>query len=156
LTVLMILGIPLAAGMMFNRRFPRWAAVLETPFKYGSIVFFVGFVAYLFVNNYDIFRDYIHWVALAVFLHNATGLLTGYASARLVRLPDADVRAITIEVGIRNSALGLILIFAFFDGMGGMALVAAAWGIWHVIAGLIVAACWARRAPRPPTPEAVP
>lgn len=148
LTVLIILGIPLIAGMLFNRRFPRAAAALEKLFKYGSIVFFVAFVGYLFSNNYDIFRNYIHWVALAVCVHNATGLFTGYATARLMRLPAADVRAITIEVGIRNSALGLILIFAFFDGMGGMALVAAAWGIWHVIAGLALATFWARRAPK--------
>ena len=45
----------------------------------------------------------------------------------------------------RHCALALILIFAFFDGLGGMALVAASWGIWHVIAGLALATFWSRR-----------
>jgi len=147
LAVLVIVGIPLAAGMAFNRRFPKTASALDRPFKYGSIIFFVAFVAYLFMNNYNIFTNYVHWVAVAVFVHNAAGLFTGYAAARLMRLPPRDVRAITIEVGIRNSALGLILVFAFFDGLGGMALVAGAWGIWHVIAGLALATFWARRKP---------
>lgn len=147
LTVLIILGIPLAAGMAFNHGCPGAARKLQKPFKYGSIVFFLSFVVYLFVNNYAIFVHYVHWVALAVFIHNALGLLTGYTAARLGRLSPRDVRAVTIEVGIRNSALGLILIFAFFDGLGGMALVAGFWGIWHIVAGLAIALLWARRSP---------
>jgi bile acid:Na+ symporter, BASS family len=144
-TVLVILGLPLAAGMAFKARFPRVASKIEPAFKYGSIVFFVAFVIYLFSHNYDIFTNYIGWVAVAVIVHNAVGLLAGYGAGRLMRLSTRDVRAITIEVGIRNSALALILIFAFFDGMGGMALVAASWGIWHVIAGLALAAFWSWR-----------
>jgi len=50
----------------------------------------------------------------------------------------------TFEVGIRNAGLGLGLVFAFFGGLGGMAIVAGWWGIWDIIAGLIVAALWAR------------
>jgi BASS family bile acid:Na+ symporter len=144
-TVLVILGIPLGAGMGFNARFPRAAAKAQPAFKYGSIVFFVGFVIYLFSHNYDIFTNFVGAVAVAVVVHNAVGLGAGYAAGRLMRLSTRDVRAITIEVGIRNSALALILIFAFFDGLGGMALVAASWGIWHIIAGLGLAAFWSRR-----------
>lgn len=147
LMVLVILGIPLGAGMAFNARFPRAASMLQPFFKYGSIIFFTAFVCYLFGKNYDIFTEYVKWVAVAVVVHNAVGLLAGYAAGRLMRLPSRDVRAITIEVGIRNSAVGLILIFTFFDGLGGMALVAGAWGIWHVIAGLALAAVWSWRSP---------
>jgi BASS family bile acid:Na+ symporter len=53
-----------------------------------------------------------------------------------------DSKAVSIEVGIQNSALGLILIFTFFDGLGGMALVAAWWGVWHLIAGLTMGSYW--------------
>ena len=61
------------------------------------------------------------------------------------RLPEASVKASTFEVGIRNAGLGLLLVFSFFGGLGGMALVAAWWGIWDIIAGLAVAAVWKRR-----------
>jgi BASS family bile acid:Na+ symporter len=50
-----------------------------------------------------------------------------------------------MEVGIQNSALGLILIFDFFNGLGGMALITAWWGIWHIIAGLTLGTFWSRR-----------
>jgi BASS family bile acid:Na+ symporter len=68
--------------------------------------------------------------------------LSGYFTSKLFKLQEKDVRAITIEVGIQNSGLGLILIFNFFDGLGGMALIAAWWGIWHIIAGLSLAFYW--------------
>ena len=45
---------------------------------------------------------------------------------------------------IQNSGLGLVLIFAHFDGLGGMGAVAAWWGIWHIISGLGVAFIWSK------------
>jgi BASS family bile acid:Na+ symporter len=57
---------------------------------------------------------------------------------------------VSIEVGIQNSGFGLVLVFDFFEGMGGMAIVAAWWGIWHIISGLTLATLWRRR----PTPAA--
>ncbi|MBU2431128.1 MAG: bile acid:sodium symporter family protein, partial [Proteobacteria bacterium] len=73
----------------------------------------------------------------------------GYWSAKLGRLPERDCRAVSIEVGIQNSALGLVLVFNFFDGLGGMAILVAWWGTWHIIAGLITAFIFTRR----PLPE---
>jgi BASS family bile acid:Na+ symporter len=69
----------------------------------------------------------------------------GFAIATLVGVSGRDRRSITIETGIQNSGLGLILIFAFFGGLGGMAVVAAFWGMWHAISGLILAEVWRRQ-----------
>ncbi len=68
----------------------------------------------------------------------------GYWSAYLVRLVPADRRAVCIEVGIQNSALGLVLTFNFFDGLGGMAILVAFWGIWHIVSGLTAAFVFTR------------
>jgi BASS family bile acid:Na+ symporter len=70
--------------------------------------------------------------------------LAGFLAARAAGLSEEDKRAVTVEVGIQNSALGLTLIFGFFPGLGGMALVAGFWGIWHIIAGLSLALLWSR------------
>ena len=51
----------------------------------------------------------------------------------------------TFEVSVRNTGLGLVLVFAYFGGLGGMALVAAWWGSDDILAGLVVAALWRRR-----------
>jgi len=47
-------------------------------------------------------------------------------------LPRDTRRTLALETGIQNSGLGLILIFNFFDGLGGMAIMAGWWGVWHI------------------------
>jgi len=86
-------------------------------------------------------------VLLVVFIHNLLALVTGYSLATAVGLPERDRRAITFEMGIQNSGLGLILIFNFFNGLGGMAIVTAWWGIWHIVAGMTLATYWKNRTP---------
>ncbi len=78
-------------------------------------------------------------------IHNALALNLGYWAGQLFRLDEQDKRAVSIEVGIQNSGLGLVLVFNFFGGMGGMAIITAWWGIWHIIAGLIIAFIFSRR-----------
>lgn len=143
--VVIILGIPLVAGMFISHHAPALANRLRRPLKIFSVLFFVLFILVAFAMNWDNFLAYVPKIWFAVFIQNALGLIGGYAISRLFRLPRRDARAISIEVGIQNSALGLALIFDFFAGLGGMALVAAWWGIWHLISGLTVALFWSKR-----------
>jgi BASS family bile acid:Na+ symporter len=115
--------------------------------KIFSLVFFLLFVLAALAANWKYFLVYVGMVVAVVFVHNASALLTGYGMAFAARLPERDRRAVAIECGIQNSGLGLILIFNFFDGLGGMAVVAAWWGIWHIVAGLTVATLWSKRPP---------
>lgn len=144
-TIVMILGIPLALGITVSRFYPGLVERIRKPFKLISVLVFMGVVGLALANNWTIFLKVIGLVVLVVALHNALALTLGYTSARAFRLPERDRRAVAIEVGIQNSALALILIFDFFEGLGGMAIIAAWWGIWHIIAGLIVAGFWSRR-----------
>lgn len=143
--ILLVIGLPFVVGIYVSHRFPRFAARAR---KVVGPVAFLGLGAIILVgvlNNWDIFTAYIGLVVLAVFLHDGLALLLGYGIGRAARLPVDSVKASTFEVGIRNAGLGLLLVFAFFDGLGGMALVAAWWGIWDIIAGLVVAAIWKAR-----------
>ena len=115
--------------------------------KHLSIILFLGFIVIMLANNYNVFIQYIGAVVIIVIVHNAVAITVGYSSARILKVGEADRRAIAIETGIQNSGLGLILIFNFFGGLGGMAMVAAWWGIWHIVSGLIVATYWSRRHP---------
>ncbi|MDP1650715.1 MAG: bile acid:sodium symporter family protein [Rubrivivax sp.] len=147
LAVFLLLGLPMAAGMWTGHRFPRLAARAHKPVRALSLAIFGLFVVGALAANWRHFLDYVGFVVLAVFLHNALALATGYYAARIAGLPERDRRAVSIEVGIQNSALGLVLIFNFFGGLGGMAIVTAWWGIWHIISGLTVATLWSRRPP---------
>lgn len=145
--VALLLGVPMVAGMTIGYRFPRLVARVHRPVRAASLAIFGLFVVAALAANWRHFIDWVGFVVFAVFLHNATAIASGWAAARAAGLPERDRRAVAIEVGIQNSALGLILIFNFFGGLGGMAIVAAWWGIWHLIAGLSVATWWSRRDP---------
>lgn len=144
-TISMILGLPLLAGMAFNALRPNMAHILGKYLKPLSILIFGAFVIIAFAKNYDIFATYIHVVVLLVFAHNAIALSSGYLLASIGRLSLPDKKSIAIETGIQNSFLGLILIFSFFKGLGGMAIIAGWWGIWHIISGFTIAYFWGRK-----------
>lgn len=143
-TVVLLLGLPMALGIWVSNKYPGLTQRISRPIKILSIIFFAGFVVIAFAQNFTFFLDYIELVFLLVLLHNATALFTGYLTSRIARLDEAQTRSVTIETGIQNSGLALILIFNFFDGMGGMAIIAAWWGIWHILAGLSIASIWSR------------
>jgi len=144
-TIFFILGVPLMAGLTLSRYFPFLADKVRKPFKIFSLIFFIVIVIGALAANWGIFIQVVGVVMLIVLLHNALALNLGYWSGRVSRLPERDCRAVCIEVGIQNSALGLVLVFNFFGGLGGMAILVAWWGIWHIIAGLITAFIFTRR-----------
>ncbi len=143
--IFIILGIPLILGLILARSFPFLVDKLRKPFKIFSLIFFIAIVAAALGANWQYFINYVGFVFFGVLVHNALALNLGYWSGRLARLNEADSRAVSIEVGIQNSGLGLVLVFNFFDGLGGMAIITAWWGIWHIIAGLVAAFIFTRR-----------
>ena len=143
--VTLILGIPLLIGMFVRHKKPILAVRLSRFLKPISIAVFVIIVVIAFSNNLDVFNDYIHHVLLIGISHNAFALLLGFTVARLFNLSKQNQRTLSIETGIQNSGLGLLLIFTFFEGLGGMAILAAFWGIWHIVSGLTIASFWATK-----------
>lgn len=148
-TVFILLGIPLVLGMLFVHFFPKLSDKMKKPFQYASLVFFLAMVIMSFSNNFDLFVKYIIYIFFIVLLHNALALGIGYSMGTLFHLPYRDRRTITIETGIQNSGLGLVLLFnpKIFPpelAIGGMLFVTAWWGIWHIISGLTVSGIFRR------------
>ncbi len=141
----LLLGLPLVLGMVVRSYFPKFAKEAAPYFKIGSIIFFILLIVLAFSKNINVFLLYIKYVLVLVLVHNLIAFLTGYTLASLFRLDKKNKRTIAIETGIQNSGLGLLLIFTFFDGLGGMALLAAFWGIWHIISGLLLARYWSKK-----------
>lgn len=144
-TILLTLGLPIILGMTVRNYFPKTTLRLTLVMQVMSILIFSGLVIGAFAANFDLFLSYIHYVLFIVFVHNAVALFSGYQLGRLFGLPQRDRRSLSIETGIQNSGLGLLLIFSFFGGIGGMAIVAGWWGIWHIISGLAIGFWWNKR-----------
>ena len=143
--ILLILTLPVALGLLTAALFPRLTARIAPPIRKLSFLILLAFIAVAFYANAGQFITYVHLVFGLVLLHNAGALASGYLLARGVGQSIENSRSIAIETGIQNSGLGLILIFTFFGGHGGMALVAAWWGIWHIVSGVAVATWFSRQ-----------
>ncbi len=146
-TVFILLGIPLGIGMFCAWKFPSFAQKLTKPMKFVSLVVFAIFVFAALAANFSYFIRYIHLIFLIVLLQNASAFFTGHFTAKFFKLNLNDIKTIGIESGIHNSGLALVLIFnpKLFDGLGGMAFIAAWWGIWHIISGLGIATYYSKK-----------
>lgn len=144
-TVVLILGLPLLLGILTTKQFPQLANKIAKVIKPLSLLIFTAFVVLAFTNNLQLFLNYIGPIFLWVLAHNVLALGAGFLTAKFGRRSLAEVKTITIETGIQNSGLGLVLIFSYFDGLGGMAILTAWWGIWHLISGMFVASIWKNR-----------
>lgn len=151
--VLILLGIPIVLGMFFAKYFPKATKKITKPLQILSIVVFFGMVAISFAQNFQIFIENLFYIFLIVLVHNGLAFAMGYATASLFKRPIADRKSLTIETGIQNSGLGLVLLFnaAIFPPeiwhhqYGGMLLVTAWWGVWHIVSGLTIASIFRRK-----------
>jgi len=143
--VLLILGIPLLIGMYIKQKFPSFAVKLSKIIKPLSFLILIAFIVVAFYNNLDIFYTYIHHAFYLVFLLNSILYMVGFYTAKMAKMSFEDQKTLSIETGIQNSGLGLMLVFLFFQGLGGMALVVAFWGIWDIFSGLVLAYYWNRK-----------
>ena len=149
--IILILGIPIVLGLFFSHKFPNVAKKIIKPTQIISILFFVAMVVVSmtqvlsgFEQRWEVYAAILCALVIVV-IHNALALSTGYFGGKFTKLPKKDCRTLAIEIGIQNSGLALALLFnpAIFSpelwiGNGGMVIVAALWGIWHIISGLTI------------------
>jgi len=148
LEIVLIIGIPFAIGLTVRHRLPRLAARVQPFVKWFSLLALLAFIGAALAGNWQYFIAFLGIIVLAVTIHDAVALAIGWTTAAAGGLGTRERKAMTFEVGIRNAGLGLGLVFTFFGGLGGMAIVAGWWGIWDIVAGLVVAALWARHTRR--------
>ena len=149
-SIVIIMGIPLILGMLCAQYLPKVTKFLKKPLQYLSIAVFIAMVIIIFVGNIDAFKRCIQYIFLVVLIHNLLALGIGFGSSTLLKLPYKDRRTLTIETGIQNSGLGLILLLnpnifpdaGVWANNGGMLVITAWWGVWHIISGLTLATLW--------------
>ena len=143
--VTLILGVPLILGMLVRKYKSDIADKLSKILKPVSLMIFMLFIIIAFYDNFDIFINYVHYVLILVIAHNILALATGFYFAKAMKLSYQNQKTLSIETGIQNSGLGLLLIFSFFNGLGGMMLLVAFWAIWDIFSGVVLASYWAKQ-----------
>lgn len=143
--IVLLIGVPLSLGLFISSKRPEFARKVQPLVKKFSMIFLVLFILGALFSNISVFINYIALVAFAVFIHDTLALSLGYGIAATFKVSEPNRRAITFEVGVRNAALGLGIALSIFEGLGGVAIVAAWWGVWDLIAGLGLSSWWAKK-----------
>lgn len=130
-----LLAVPLAAGMLVVARWPGIAARIRSVLMPLSLAGIGVLIVVGVVQNWTIILAIGAIIIPIALIHNASAFGLGALSGRVLRLDAASRRSLTFEVGIQNSGLGLIILLSQFDGLGGAAAITGMWSIWHLVAG---------------------
>lgn len=135
----LILLLPLGVGIYTAHTKPHLAEKLQRRFMPISVLLLTGIIISGLFTNWELLKDYSLSVMPLVILHNGVAFVVGALFGFFLLNDPAKGRALTIEVGIQNAGLGLIIIISELGGFGEAAVMVGAWGIWHLIGGFIVA-----------------
>ena len=105
-----------------------------------AIIFIVGVI--VAVSKQSIARLGLS-LGLIIILHNSFGLIIGYTAARLFGMDSKKARTISIEVGMQNSGLGVVLAKTHFSLLA--SLPSALFSVWHNVSGSLLALLWRRK-----------
>lgn len=135
---LIILALPLFLGMGLGALAPTLAAKLQKPLAAIAGIGLALIIIGALIKFGPILFDIGLWILGLVILHNGLAFLLGFLSGVAAKANVRQRRALTFEVGIQNSGLGIVILLTQLGGLGGAAAIAGLWGTWHIVGGLIL------------------
>ncbi|WP_101846343.1 bile acid:sodium symporter family protein [Halobacillus sp. Marseille-P3879] len=143
LSIVQVIIIPISLGVVIRRIFPKAVNKSSTVVPLISVLAIIIIVSAVVAANVQSIATSGLIIFSAVMMHNLMGLLLGYATAMFMKLDESKRRAISIEVGMQNSGLGVALATAHFGPLAALPSVIAAVG--HNISGPILATYWSKK-----------
>jgi BASS family bile acid:Na+ symporter len=135
----LLLAIPLAAGMVLAAKAPNVAKRLQKRTTVVGAAILGATIVYGIIYFYPVLWPAVGLLGSVTVMHNAAAFATGAVAGLLLSKQSSVRRALTFEVGIQNSGLALIILLSQLKGVGGAAAIAAVWGVWHLMAGGLLA-----------------
>ncbi|MBC6972818.1 bile acid:sodium symporter family protein [Bacillus sp. Xin] len=143
LSIVQVIIVPITLGIAVRKFFPAVVNKGITVVPLISVLAIIIIVSAVISANVSSIASSGLFIFAAVMLHNAFGFLLGYLTAFVLGLDEGTRRAISIEVGMQNSGLGVALATAHFGSLAALPSVLAA--VWHNIAGPILATFWSKK-----------
>ncbi len=134
LTLFKIILVPVFLGIILARLFRLDAsksARIATPAAMAAIALIIGIIAGLNAGNPALL---VLGLAVAVILHNLLGLASGYLLGRVMGCDAATCRTLSIEIGMQNSGLAVVLALKYFSPISAAA--GAIFSLWHNLSGM--------------------
>lgn len=132
---LLILALPLCLGALLVWKKPELAKRLQKPLSIFGIVVLLLIIIGGFYTYRQVVIDFGLIIFPLVIIHNAAAFALGYGTGLVTKADIPTRRALTFEIGIQNSGLGLVILLTHISGLGGAAAIVGMWGLWHIVAG---------------------
>jgi BASS family bile acid:Na+ symporter len=143
LSILWVVILPIVAGLIVKWLWPKFTdkATAYLPALSSLAIAFIVLIV-ISANASKLLLGGMVIVGVVI-LHNLCGLGLGWLIGRLLRLPAAKRKAISIEVGMQNSGLASSLATLHFSAYPMATIPGAIFSVWHNISGAIVARLYA-------------
>lgn len=142
MSIIQVIIVPIVLGLLVKKLIPTVVEKSLNIVPLISVLAIITIVSAVVSKNVDNIASAGFLVFIGVFLHNGTGLILGYYAGKFMGLSELDRRAISIEVGMQNSGLGVALASAHLGPLA--ALPSALGAVWHNISGPILATYWSK------------
>ena len=144
MSIVQVVLVPIVLGFVINAIAPKVSEVFGKVLPLISVVAIsLIIMAVVSANAAKLMTSGLLIIAV-VMLHNVLGYAFGYGVGRVLGLSKAQMRTLSIEVGMQNSALAATLAKTHFASTPETALPAAVFSVWHNLSGALLAAFFRR------------
>lgn len=152
-TVGKIFGItilPVSLGMLIKARAPGFADRMDGSVRLASTVLFAVIVVGIIVANLELLKENLPRMLGVLLALNISTMLLGFGLSRLAQLSLREAISITIESGIQNGTLAIVIATSILN-RGDLALPGACYGLIMFVPGAAMMAYFGtgNRVPRP-------
>jgi len=145
-SVLKMVLLPIALGVILRMIFKTSIMKATGVLPLVSVIAIVLIVAAVVSGSKQSIIESGLLIFGVVILHNGLGYLLGFWAAKFLKLDDSDAKAVSIEVGMQNSGLGVALAKTHFALDPVTAVPSAIFSFWHNISGPLLATYWSSKA----------
>lgn len=142
-SILQIVLVPIFLGLIVRSVLGKKAESYGEVMPLVSVIGIVLIVAFVVGASKDRIIESGLLIFAVVVLHNGLGYLIGFFAGKVLGLKYADQKAVSIEVGMQNSGLGVALAGLHFAASPVTAVPSAIFSFWHNISGPLLATYWA-------------
>ncbi|MDN3523023.1 bile acid:sodium symporter family protein [Halomonas ramblicola] len=140
MSIIQVVVIPVTIGALLRSYMPRATREAARTVPLVSAIGMVLILAPMVAINQELLVSVAGVLIIAGILHNVGGLFLGYTVSAAFKMPVPQRRAISIEVGMQNSALAAMLAHVHFDPI--TALPAVFISVWTMLFLPILANRW--------------
>ena len=113
--IMWMIIVPLLIGFGIRHYFERQVEKIQIVFPAISATFIIFICSVVIAANKDKLQTVTALILASVLILNIYGLAAGYGVASLFRLPLSQKRTLSIEIGMQNAGLGVVLAKAHLE-----------------------------------------